>query len=75
MKVNKDKKVEFNPTSSIKSKSSFENFSIISMKILSTWGNNESVGLTEIQLLDNKFKKINIIECHIYNGEEEGLSK
>lgn len=51
------------------------NFSVISFVIVSTWGNNEKVGLTEIQIFDKKGKKINIIECHVFNGNEEGINK
>lgn len=41
----------------------------------STWGNLEKVGLTEVQIFDKKSKKIDILECHVFNGNDEGINK
>ena len=48
---------------------------MISIVILSTWGNLEKLGITEIQIFDNKNKKIEIIECHAFNGQDDGINK
>lgn len=50
-------------------------YSVISIIILSTWGNTEKTGLTEVQIFDSKNKKIDIIECHVFNGVEDGINK
>lgn len=72
----RDKNIEL--FSNLKDKtdlSHISNYSVISFLILSTWGNTEKVGLTEVQIYDRKGKKINIIECHVFNGAEEGINK
>jgi len=32
-------------------------------------------GLTEVQLFDEKNRKIEIKECHVFNGSEDGINK
>ena len=49
--------------------------SMLTIIILSNWGNQYKVGITEIQLFDTKFQKINIIECHVLNGNDHSISK
>jgi hypothetical protein len=48
---------------------------VISIIIISTWGNQDRLGLTEIQIFDSKNKKIDIIECHVFNGNEDNINK
>ncbi len=72
------RKKNFELFSNIKEKtdlSHISNYSVISFLIQSTWGNLDKVGLTEIQIFDKKGKKINIIECHVFNGAEDGINK
>jgi hypothetical protein len=72
------RKKNFELYSNIKEKtdlSHISNYSVISFIIQSTWGNLDKVGLTEIQIFDKKGKKINIIECHVFNGAEDGINK
>ena len=51
------------------------NYSVISITIFSNWGNKDKVGITEIQLLDGKDRKIPISECHVFNGNEEHIGR
>ena len=41
----------------------------------SNWGNMGKCGLTEVQFLDEKNKKVEIKECHVFNGSSEGINK
>jgi len=50
-------------------------YSVLSLVVHSTWGNLEKVGLTEVQIFDKKSKKIDILECHVFNGNDEGINK
>jgi hypothetical protein len=50
-------------------------YSAISLHVHSNWGNLGKCGLTEIQLLDEKNRKIEIKECHVFNGSEDTINK
>ena len=50
-------------------------YSALSININSTWGNLTKCGLTEIQLVDEKNRKIEIKECHVFNGSENYISR
>ena len=56
-------------------KNKFDNYSALSLIIISNWGDLNKVGITEIQLFDIKKRKIPISECHVFNGNEENISR
>ena len=56
-------------------KNKFNNYSALSLIIISNWGDLNKVGITEIQLFDIKKRKIPISECHVFNGNEENISR
>ena len=56
-------------------KNKFNNYSALSLIINSNWGDLNKVGITEIQLFDIKKRKIPISECHVFNGNEENISR
>ncbi len=56
-------------------KNKFNNYSALSLIIISNWGHLNKVGITEIQLFDIKKRKIPISECHVFNGNEDNISR
>ena len=67
--------VSMNDTSKKKNNSNNNKYSIITLIIKSNWGNLHKVGITEIQLLDIKNRKISISKCEVINGNEENISR
>ncbi len=61
--------------SSNSKKKKINNYSVITLIIISNWGDLNKVGITEIQLFDNKKRKIPISEVHVFNGNEENISR
>lgn len=59
----------------IKSNNKNKNFSVISLHIVSNWGHKAKVGITEIQLYDSKKRKIQIADCHVFNGNEDEIGR
>lgn len=59
----------------IKPNNKNKNFSVISLHIISNWGHKAKVGITEIQLYDAKKRKIQIADCHVFNGNEDEIGR
>ena len=51
------------------------NYSVISLIILSNWGHESTVGLTEVQLFDKNDHPIKIAGGHVLNGNDANINR
>ena len=75
IKNNKLSNYNFTESNNAKNTKKLINYSVITITIISNWGNKDKVGITEIQLFDSKDRKIPISECHVFNGNEEHIGR